>query len=1610
MVMLPTQTNPFPGLRPFILDEEYLFFGREGQADEMLMRLNRTRFLAVVGTSGSGKSSLVRAGLLPSLYSGFLSQATSSWRIAIMRPGNAPIRNLAQALNQPDILGHETPDAHIYLELTETTLRRGDLGLVEVVKQARMEPRESLLVVADQFEELFRFKRTASNLDTDDEATAFVKLLLEAFQQRRVPIYVVLTMRSDFLGDCAQFRGLPEAINDSQYLIPRMTRDQRRSAIEGPVAVGGAKITSRLVNRLLNDMGDSPDQLPILQHALMRTWENWQSDYAPDESIDLRHYQAIGRMAGALSQHADEIYLGLDARSQTVAEKLFKCLTEKGPDNREIRCPSKLGTVCAIAEAAPEEAMDVVEVFRAAGRSFLMPPVGTALTVETVLDISHESLMRIWQRLQDWLDDEAQSAQIYRRVAETAALYQAKQAGYLHDPDLTIALRWREQMQPNEVWAVRYAPNFKQAVKFLDKSAAVRDAEIAEKEAAQKRQISLLRRFVAGLLIAFFLVAGAAAYALQQKRRAELAEADLRQKNIVLEDAHNTALALEEEARGEAKRAQAARQRAVTQREAAEQAKEAAEQAQNDTLVALRRVEETERVAEEQKEAAIEARNQAEVSEKTAQEQKEAAIEARNLALEATRVAEDQKRLVELERDRAIDAEIAAQLATIEAGIANENLAAVATSFRSESSFLSGQEIPALLTSIIQGEKIINAESKVSLEHSIRFVGTLRKIVDNIRQTNLLEGHTAAVSDVIFNPDPTSPFAIASASQDQTINLWDNHGRLLETINVRSGVNDIAFSPDGTKLLSADHNGTLKIFDLSSILTDSSPIPPTTTGQLTAQDDTLSDGSFYDAYPIQDRAGQFIQIHLESEDFDTYLGFKDPQNDIILAENDDDGVGTNSYLEVRVPDESTYEILVNSYSAGESGAYTLHVQPSALIAEVQNIHKGEIRELSHTPDNASAIAATTGQDGVLRLWSVATSEIGALNVIQQPLLEPQAAELQNRGSNRLADRKTFYDEYLIEGIAGQSVRIQLESKSFDTYLRLKDPNGQIIEENDDSDFGLGISRNSLIETVLPQDGQYSITVTTYAPDATGTYQLTAVEPILNHSFSPDGNLIATANQGRTVRIWGLDGTLLNEFPIETEGINTLDFSPSGQNLIVTDGDGIALVLDRDGNIVRDFAGGLSNISNLSFSPDEAMIMTASAEGTLLWAFSGQKLSTFPSNSPIESTSFSLDGQSIAAAQSNGALSLWNINPVGHQHLELETHAIRALAFDTPQQEIATVGLRPDLSSDSKQADDIAIHLWNSVNTSTLKHEIFLSESGFINISLDSLDLHRGQDVIAIGLTTLDSVLDDSEIDYRIAFWDLLGTKINEFGVSRQTRVIKLDNNAERVAVGYQSGGLEIYGLEGTKYEAGHQDLSELNVEDISFSADSHTVGVVTVGGELTVWSLLESETLPLGPFQGQSGQLTSLAFHPQSNEILAVATVTGTVELWQIQKDGTREVLQTLPSKNFGRLVRVSFDDTGNALSAISADGKVALWNLNIQETLQEGCQWLEAYFAASVAPSSDAQMACDRIQSQPIATRHIPTDLSFLESQTPLRPFSVNHLWWQFHQWLGILARLSLF
>jgi hypothetical protein len=514
--------NPFPGLRPFEADEDHLFFGREKEIDELLRRLRLCRFLSIIGTSGSGKSSLVRSGLIPSLYGGFMVNTSPGWRIAIMRPGDNPVHNLAMALNSPEVLGATGELETTNSILLEATLQRGTRGLVEAVRQARILPQENLLIVVDQFEELFRFQRNSQLENSRNVALAFVKLLLEATQQEELPIYIVITMRSDFIGDCMEFAGLPEAVNNGLFLVPRMTRDELRSAITGPVAVGGGSITQRLVLRLLNDFGDEYDQLPILQHALMRTWDHWSQRSPASDAIDIEDYEAIGTFRHALSIHAEEAHeeTGSDS-AKKLTERLFKALTDTFSDQRGVRRPTSIGDLVAITEASEADVIRIIEIFRRPGRSFLMPPADISLSERSIIDLSHESLMRCWLRLVSWAEEERGSADIYSRLSDAAMWFDQGTAGLWRNPELDVGQKWKLENRPTAAWAQRYNSSFGQVMGFLDRSEEERERISAEKKREQQKKLRQTQwaASILGflLLIALFLTY----FALRQTHRAE---------------------------------------------------------------------------------------------------------------------------------------------------------------------------------------------------------------------------------------------------------------------------------------------------------------------------------------------------------------------------------------------------------------------------------------------------------------------------------------------------------------------------------------------------------------------------------------------------------------------------------------------------------------------------------------------------------------------------------------------------------------------------------------------------------------------------------------------------------------------------------------------------------------------------------------------------------------------------------------------------------------------------------------------------------------------------------------------------------------------------------
>ena len=297
----PSHTMPYPGLRPFEEADQSLFFGREEQIGGLLRQLEDAAFVAVVGSSGSGKSSLVRAGLLPAMREGFLF-GTTDWRIAVIKPGHEPYQRLAR----------ESGRMCVRRLKSRSCSRRSAVRIVGCSRQwtpPASAPRPTCWSWSTSSRNCSLFAgpaRVRTNVASRDEAAAFVAMLLRTAADPDSRVRIVLTMRSDFIGDCEAFLGLPEAISRSQFLVPRLTRSQMEEAIVRPGQIRDAEFQpftfeEGLVNRIINDAGDRPDQLPLMQHALMRTWK-----FSDKRLLTYNDYGLLaGGIEGALSKHAD---------------------------------------------------------------------------------------------------------------------------------------------------------------------------------------------------------------------------------------------------------------------------------------------------------------------------------------------------------------------------------------------------------------------------------------------------------------------------------------------------------------------------------------------------------------------------------------------------------------------------------------------------------------------------------------------------------------------------------------------------------------------------------------------------------------------------------------------------------------------------------------------------------------------------------------------------------------------------------------------------------------------------------------------------------------------------------------------------------------------------------------------------------------------------------------------------------------------------------------------------------------------------------------------------------------------------------------------------------
>jgi hypothetical protein len=294
--------NPFPGLRAFRPDEGHLFFGRMDSILRVVNRLKENRFAAVIGASGSGKSSLVLSGVIPALLKEN-AEGRKAWSYLVFRPGRNPVDHLASELSTLSAVAGFT-------QLTEVSvaasLHNRSEGLTDVVNRIRKNLRQQIVIVIDQFEEIFRFSSAEARGSLGDDATDFIDLIVNAVQKPDQGLYILLTIRSEYVSECSRFHSLTNLMNSSSYLLPHISYDLLGSVIEEPVKVAGASIDRALVKLIITDLTDKPGQLPVLQHLMMRLWNHWSRSGDMKRPISIADYEEVGEVKGDISKHAGQ--------------------------------------------------------------------------------------------------------------------------------------------------------------------------------------------------------------------------------------------------------------------------------------------------------------------------------------------------------------------------------------------------------------------------------------------------------------------------------------------------------------------------------------------------------------------------------------------------------------------------------------------------------------------------------------------------------------------------------------------------------------------------------------------------------------------------------------------------------------------------------------------------------------------------------------------------------------------------------------------------------------------------------------------------------------------------------------------------------------------------------------------------------------------------------------------------------------------------------------------------------------------------------------------------------------------------------------------------------
>lgn len=501
-VMVPSDAeNPYKGLRAFQAADAQDFFGRDKITRKILTRLQEKdpyqRFLAIVGPSGSGKSSLVKAGVIPSIWRGELPDS-DKWFVIDMLPGDRPLDELEVALKK--VAADKTSDIREQLE-------RDTNGLLRIASLILPDDGAELLIVIDQFEEVFTL------LENEDERQHFLNLIYAAVTAKRSRVRILVTLRADFFDRPLRYPQFGELMRERVETVLPLTAEELEQAIVNPVKRYGLKFEEGLVSAIIGDINYQPGALPLLQYALSELFERRAGNQLTHAA-----YQEIGGAVGALAKRADEIFHEFQPEQQTLAHQMFMRLVTLGEGTEDTRRRTKRPELLNLTDN-PELMDEVIDTY---ANYRLLALDHDPATREPTVEVAHEAILREWERLRTWLNDSRADIKMQRMLATAA------QSWTNNNYDNSYLLRG-SRLDKFEQWVAQtelsLTPNEQEYIeKSLTERQRAESVEV-ERQAKESHLEQRARRVLQGLvgvfLIATIISGSLAIFALGEQSRAE---------------------------------------------------------------------------------------------------------------------------------------------------------------------------------------------------------------------------------------------------------------------------------------------------------------------------------------------------------------------------------------------------------------------------------------------------------------------------------------------------------------------------------------------------------------------------------------------------------------------------------------------------------------------------------------------------------------------------------------------------------------------------------------------------------------------------------------------------------------------------------------------------------------------------------------------------------------------------------------------------------------------------------------------------------------------------------------------------------------------------------